>query len=554
MGSTTIRSVARAFAVSVIAIAVGATAGCNGLVSGPGSSEGGSPGSGGGGPSSGSGPGSVGLAPGEAPVRRLTVREYENTVFDLVGIGPDVGSFPADGGGIDGFSTRADELAVTSVLAEAFFNEAENLAARAVADRLDAIVPCASDADRACAESFLATFGARAFRRPLTDEQRDRFLTFYDTQTSSGRTFLRTIELMLAAMLASPDFLYREIPLGGSGPLDSYAIASRLSYFLWETMPDAELFEWAANGQLGTPDEVEAQARRMLLDGRARPPLQRFFVEWLQVNGLGTSFRDPGVFPEFTPEVRSAMADQARRFFDHILWDRDASFGALYTTSELPVDGTLANLLELSTQPSGFEIVDVPHRAGILTLPALLTVQAVPRRSDPVRRGVLVRRKLLCQVLPDPPAGVDTDPPDGEPRTVREELALHAQDSCAGCHRLIDPVGLGFENYDAVGRYRTMYSDGSGVDSLGELVEAEVSGEFSGAVELASMLARSGEARDCFSKKWFEYAFGRPVASGDAPSIEQATAAMTDRNGSILELIIALVRSDAFLTGSEGGA
>jgi hypothetical protein len=344
--------------------------------------------------------------------------------------------------------------------------------------------------------------------------------------------------------------VYREITPNEPGAVDSYTVASRLSYFLWETMPDEALFAAAAAGELSTRAQVEAQARRMIRNERARTPLNRFFVEWLEVQTLAASFRDPELFPEYTSATRASMANQARGFFDRILWDRGASFDALYTSRELLVDDEMASLLDLAPPSGDASWVDVDHRAGILTLPAVMAVFSVPRRSDPIRRGVLVRRQLLCQELPDPPAGVVIEPPAvTEPSNIREELSQHAEGTCAGCHSLIDPVGLGFENYDALGRYRTQYADDSPVDARGELLDAEVTGEFDGAVQLAGMLASSGEARRCLAEKWFEYGFGRKVAPGDAASIDHAVAQMAANDDSILELVVALTTSEAFLNG-----
>jgi len=356
-------------------------------------------------------------------------------------------------------------------------------------------------------------------------------------------------------MLQSPHFLYR-VELTGveSGELvrlDDYAIATRLSYLLWGSMPDAELFDSASRGELHTREQVRAQAERMLLDWRARDALANFTRQWALLDEIDDAEKDPQQFPLFSEEVKPFLKQGTTLFVDHVTFASDkGDFEELMTASYVFANAQTAPLWGTSAAGDDFQRVDVDpaQRAGIVTDLAWLTALAKYDQSHPVARGVFVREHLLCQTLPNPPDNVEIEIPMVDPNsTTRERFSQHSADpSCAGCHELIDPLGFGFEHYDAVGMYRDT-ENGKPVDASGSIVQTEdLDGPFDGAVELAHKLAASSEVRRCFATQWYRYAFGRGETPSDGCTIDDLHARWGDRDFNLRELLIALTQTDAF--------
>jgi len=476
----------------------------------------------------------VGVHGGPAPLRRLTRLEYDNTVGDLLS---DT-SRPARGFAPDnevlGFDNNARALEVSRLLGEQYMEAAEALAATAITNT-SALLGCnPSDVgEDACAATFIEQFGLRAWRRPLTAEEITAVTGLFQAGRAEGG-FDSGVALVVQGLLQSPRFLYR-IDAGDPSTrsantlrLTNYEVASRLSYFLWRTMPDDSLFAAAASGELQTKEQVEARARQMLADGRARDVIVDFHSQWLDFSLALSVQKDPAVYPEMTDDLRAGMVDAAVAFVEGAFEEGD---------------GRLETLLNGAFSYAGED------RAGILMQPAVLSVFARHNRSDPIRRGRLVRERFLCQPLPPPPANVELIPPEPDPsRTLREQLALHRTNpSCSGCHELMDPIGFGFEEFDGIGRYRTEEA-GAPIDRSGEIHQAgELDGPFVGVSELEERLGTSELVQQCMGKQWFRYAFGREETDADACTVSAIEGAFARSGGDIRELIVAIATSDAFL-------
>lgn len=498
------------------------------------------------------------LDPGTTPFRRLTRDEYDHTVRDLLGdTTQPAREFPPD----EALGAFGAGTAVSLLQVELYASTAERLAARAVTD-LPALLPCdpAEIGRDACARAFVEDFGLRAYRRPLERAEADALYALY-AESAPLDGFAAAIELVVTAMLQAPSFLYR-VELGGvpagrvaSGAsvvrLTDFELATRLSYLLWRSTPDEALLAAAVRGELADADAVEAQARRMLEDPRAREAVGTFFEQYLGLEGIDEVGRDETLYPEWSPAIARRMRREALAFVDHVIWEDDARFETLLTASYSFVDERLAALYGVPGV-TGAELVrvelDPERRAGLLTLPAVLAMQSNPDQSSPVYRGKHVREVVLCQMLPNPPDGLAISAPDPAPGlTTRERFAEHRTDpSCASCHQLMDPIGFAFEHYDAIGLWRDTEGD-LPIDDRGEITGAgDADGTFEGAVELAERIAESTQARQCFATQWLRFGLGRAETTADACTLAEVSAAFEASDGDVLETIVAITRTDAF--------
>lgn len=511
----------------------------------------------------------AGIRPGPSPIRRMTRREYNNTVQDLLGDDSKPASgFPAEEEAL-GFTNNADALVVTQLLAEGYLDAAEDLALKAVADMSKLMGACdpGVDGEDTCVRGFLEDFGFRAFRRPLLVDEVETWMSVF-TDARSQFDFDVSVRLMLTAILQSPHFLYRvefgEPVAGEKGvlKLGPYELASRLSYFLWGTMPDPELFDAAEAGRLTTPEDVAKQASRMLADPRVRVMVREFHSQWLHLSQLDLVEKDADMFPDFDADVLPLLRTEAESFIDHVIWEDQ---GDLYTLLLAPytfMNGALADYYGVDG-PTGdtFEKVDMPEgrASGILTLGGLMTVLAKHNQTSPVLRGKFVREKLLCQLVPPPPDNIMVVPPEVDPNLpTRERFKAHTSDAlCAGCHSMMDPVGFGFEHYDGIGHWRDVEA-GLPIDATGELLFTKQGGPFDGVPELAALLAGSPELDSCMALQWFRYAYGRAETGDDAGTIEYIAGQFAGSGHRILDLIVSLTQTEAFLyrrdIAAEGGS
>ena len=497
------------------------------------------------------------------PLRRLSRFEYANSVRDLLGVDASpANDLPVDEV-TDGFNNNAAVLTVSALHAEKYVLVSEALAKAAVAN-LAKLTACdaARQGEDACASTFARTFGRRAFRRALTPQDEQFLMLAYDAGKTGG-TYAEGIEVMIRAALQSTHFLYRletttpADPRATRVPLSQYELATRLSYLLWASGPNDTLLDAAARGELDTKVKVAAKAREMLGDPKARVAVTDFFNQWLGTNRLEIVGKSTRQFPAYSPAVRDAMARELPALVEHVVWSGDRKFNTLLTAPIAFVSGPLAQVYGLPPQgPDGVvpRMVSLPPnqgRAGILTQAGFAAVHAHPDQTSPVLRGKFIRSKLLCQPPPPPPPDVDITVPDiAEGATARERMSAHltAGNSCNGCHRLMDPIGLAFENFDAIGQYRDR-ENGKPIDVSGEVLGAQdpaLGGAFNGVRELATKLAGSDQVSDCLATQWFRFASGRSEADADACSIASLQDSFAASGGDLVELLVGMTQTDAF--------
>ena len=438
-------------------------------------------------------------------------------------------------------------------------------AAQAIAD-LDALLPCVpEDAGEAeCARSFIEGFGRRAYRRDLDPATVERLLAVYEV----GRTdaaFADGIGLVIEAILQSPMFLYRiesGVPASGEDtvPLDGFEVASRLSYFLWRSMPDDELLSAAAAGELDGAEAIETQARRMLADPRAERALLTFTGELLALDELASIYKDSELFPDFSAELAADMRTELELFVLDGLRQGDARLATLLGDNHTFVNARLADFYGIDAPPGDDFVrveLDANEFRGILSKPVLMALDAHDQRTSPTLRGKLVRTRLFCQKMPPPPPGVNSTIPVPGTLSTKEWVQQRLDNpSCAACHQLMDSIGLGFERFDAVGRYREQ-EDGEAVDGVGELFGTDVDGEFTGAAGLADRLVASAEVGDCVAHEWLELGLGRTPTDDDECTVSDVGDEFAASDYDVVELLVAIARSDAFRTrrpeDSSGG-
>ena len=489
---------------------------------------------------------------GRSGLRRLNAHEYRRALELALPVVEDfeLPSLPADEttGAYDNNATTA----VGELDVERYEAVAEALATQ-LGPELEELLPCEVEPEDegACARAFLTDLSTKLFRRPPSDEQLAALMGVWE-RGSEDATFGDGLLLAVRALLQAPAFLYH-IEEGTQtvdnnvavARLDAHTLAARLAFALWQTGPDDELLEAAEDRSLLEPEVLEAQAERMLEGERGAEALAHFAAQWLGYEELDGAPKNGEMFPDYGPELVRDMRDEMDALVEHVVLDGDGRLATLLTTREAFVTSRLAEVYDLDEQEGWVELPE--DRAGVLTRAAFLAAHAHPSQTSPVLRGIEVRKQLLCQPPPPPPPDVDdTAPPVDPDLTTRERFAQHTESaSCAGCHALIDPIGFGFESYDAIGRFRTM--DGKHeVDARGELVQTDVDGEFEGAVELSSKLASSRQVQDCVAAQWFTYAIGRAPSQADACSLEGVQSRFAASDGDLRELIIGLVTSDAF--------
>jgi hypothetical protein len=415
--------------------------------------------------------------------------------------------------------------------------------------------PGASVTKRQAAAEIVGRFARLAFRRPVEPAEVERLLSLYDLSERQGDSFEVAVRLPLQAILVSPHFLFRVER--SSGRLGDHELASRLSYFLWSTMPDAELFAAAEKGQLRDPAACEAQVRRMLKDPRARSLAENFAIQWLQLRRLETQAPDPKRFPAWDEALRAAMHEEALLLFDEVVRE-DKSVLELLGATYTYLNERLASHYGISgvkgPEMRRVELSD-PRRGGVLTMGAVLTVTSNPTRTAAVKRGKWVLETILGTPPPPPlpDAGELKDETDEDRKlSLRQRLEEHRADpSCANCHRRMDPIGFAFENYDAVGAWR----DRDGAHAIETAATLPDGSSFRGPVELkALLLSRKDDFVRCLTEKMTTYALGRGVEYYDASTVKAIRAALAGRGYRISALVTEIVRSYPFQHRREQGA
>jgi hypothetical protein len=500
------------------------------------------------------------LNAGLTPARRLTRDQFNNTVRDLLG----ATGTPADGLAPDEKIGPFNSNAIAPVdgtIVQQLQEVAAALATAAKA-RMAQISPCDLNGDTGtsttCATRFVTEFGKKAYRRPLTSAEVSTYVALY-TLGKTGADAANAFRLVIEAMLQSPFFLYHHdvgatgAPQAGTVAITAHELASRLSYFLWNTMPDDTLFARAADGTLTDESVLTGEVQRMLASDKAAGTIALFHRQWLDVTDLPDRAKDPVAYPRYSAQVGDAMMQELAMFSDYVVRRGDGLLKTLLTSNIAFPQGGLFDIYGVA-QPAGFKVgdpitLDASRRAGLLTQAAFLTRWAHGNQTSPVHRGKLVRLNVLCGSVPPPPADANTNPPAPTAATsTRERFAQHSSDAtCANCHVMMDPIGLGFEHFDGIGAYRTM--DGLGaVDARGEIVNAgpDLAGPFDGAIELANRLAESRDVSNCMVNQWFRFSMGRMETTNDACSIRGIRDSFTASGGNIRELLARIAVSPAF--------
>lgn len=541
-----------------------------------------------------SGPAPEQLVPDGAPLTRLTAEQYSNTVRDLFApIEMPRLLFPVELEGKGGFENNVALNTATPALVESYQTTARRVADVAVTD-LGTLLGCDPGVD-GCAREWLPTFVERAWRRPLSEEERSTLVANLDNWTGQHGVSV-AVELSITLVLQSPDFLYfprfgEDAPSAGEQgvPLTNWELASRLSYFLWNSMPDDELMALARDGQLTSRQVLADQAFRMLADWRAVDMVVSFHRQnWdfdeAGANPIDLDYYAP-VFTEFGLQEEDDKSDfyyleyspQARFesevFIAQHVFHGDGRLETLLTSNRAWVTPTVAQLAYQTSVDEDAEPVrhfatipaegnddqrlyegeyypielDPAQRAGLFTMVGFLIAKAGPQQPAPVRRGVTMLDRLLCTEL-HPPGDVPPleETESAEPKTNRDKYEIHKQsEACAGCHRSIDGIGLTFENYDSMGRWRDT-DNGYPVDATGELLYTDQDGTVNNAVELMGLMGKSRSVHDCYTKQWFRYAFGRNETQEDTPTLDALQQGFWDSGGNVLELVVNIAGSYSF--------
>ncbi len=487
---------------------------------------------------------------GATVLRRLTSREYANTVRDLFGVDAPVEMLPSDGRP-GSFRTTSGQ-ALTPGTTTKYFDAARFVAeARAAAD--PEWFPCASDDE--CVEDYLRDEGLRLFRRPLEGDEISRYRDIFSGRLEDGDTPSEAADTMLQAMLVSPHFLFVELPTGAPGErvaLDNWQLASRLSFLIWASTPDDALLEAAGAGELSNPDARAEAAERLLEDPRAEAAVDSFFMQWTTAENISLVSRDLQEFPDVVPELTAALEEESRLYFREVFWNRGARLEELFTSPVRVRNGALSAYYGDDLVPADqteFTVVEADvddHGFGILSQAGMLMAIGRNPETQIIYRGEFVQNKLLCNHITL--AATDTVPPLPQidpTATSREQVTQHTQEAtCAGCHTMLNPPGFAMEHFDASGRWRDD-ERGLEIDASAELIGV-TDGPVNGALEFSRALAASERVQTCAVDQMFEFAIGRQPNADDQCVTDELTTALLDSGGDLQALLVEIVASPAF--------
>jgi len=495
--------------------------------------------------------------PGRVVIHRLSALEYNNTIRDLLGVDSrPADTFPPDGGGGGGFDNNADTLFIPPILLEKYLEAAGQVIADGKPERILQVRPGDDRDERSAARENLAAFAGRAFRRAAAETEIARLLALYDAARARGDSWEDAVKLGARAALVSPHFLFRIEEERGAGTepaaISNHELASRLSYFLWSSMPDEELLRVAGEARLREPATLETQVRRMLADPKARTFAENFATQWLRTKELKTVVSPaPDKFAQFTPQLRDAFYDESVEFF-HGLVRGNLPLTDCLDADYTFVNGTLAKFYGLEgIAGDALRRVSLTDRSrgGVLTMGGVLALTSYPRRTSPVLRGKWVMEEILGTPPPPPPPLVNTQKIGHSEKakdglTFRQRLEQHREDpKCAGCHARMDPLGFGLENFDAIGAWRTE-AGGAPLDVSGQLVSGE---KFTGAAELKKLLlARKDEFTRTITEKMLAYALGRGLEPCDWITVREITRAVAADGYRAQTLVLEVARSYPF--------
>ncbi|HEY0715252.1 MAG TPA: DUF1592 domain-containing protein [Polyangia bacterium] len=487
--------------------------------------------------------------PGRVTVRRLNQNEYDNTVHDLLGteLRP-ARTFLSDTS-TNGFDNNGDLLSLSATHLDNYRRAAEQLATEAVTTRKAAVISCDVAAGASCQRSFITSFGERAFRRPLTTSEVDSYLGLASKAQGLGATADESFRTIIEAMLMSSNFLFRfefDSDPTSTTPheVNAWELASRLSYFIYGSMPDEGLFAAARAGTLTRPDEIKKQVVRMLADPKGRAFANNFAEQWMNTTTLEALEKDKALFKDWNLQLAASMRAEARAFFDELVRENQP-LEKLMNADFTYIDDRLATLYKLPLVGAAMKRVTLTadsKRGGYLTMAAPLTAHSRGNRTSPVERGRAALAELLCSAPPAPPD--DLDLPSEEKiisaRTQRDFLMEHrVKPVCAGCHNEMDNIGLALENFDPIGAWRNTDRDVE-IDATGQLGLKT----FRGASELATLIAQDERFKPCVADRLLAYATGRLTRSSDQPYIQDFVK--SGATNGLRDLVTAVVTSEPF--------
>jgi mono/diheme cytochrome c family protein len=501
--------------------------------------------------------------PGTFVIRRLTKLEYGNTLHDLFGVDPAVAQQLPDEVFGEGYLNTLSPLQSEQYLGIANEVLTRILAPKGappteVQKRLFGEPPAPGADLRTAAKKVASSLARSAYRRPASEAELEVLLDVFDLARANKLDYPASLRLMLKAVLVSPQFLFitpaQEAESGkGIVPLDDYQLASRLSYLLWATMPDAELSTLADRGQLHEPAVLQAQVKRLLADPRSRALFDGFGAQWLGLADLDDKTFDTAKFPQMTAELRAAMYDEARLFFDSIVRENRSVVGFVNSDYTF-LNGTLAALYGLEKTVTGPEMRKVKltdaNRGGILGMPGILATTSFPNRTSPVKRGVWVLEQVLGEEVPPAPPNVPPlekqDKKAVENLTLRQRTELHRTNAvCANCHKILDPIGFGLENFDAIGRWRDQDDTGGAIDAAGELPGQK---RFSSPRELKAIIAaRKDDLARNLTQKLLAYALCRQLEGYDEIVVDHLMETIAQDGYRMQTLISEIVTSYPFV-------
>jgi hypothetical protein len=500
--------------------------------------------------------------PGAFVIRRLTKAEYGNTLRDLLGVDPAIANQLPDevtGAGYLNTLSPLQSEQYLEIANDALERVMKSNDARAAKFRKEFLgnTPRRGADEHIAARKVARSFAREAYRRPATEAELDVLVRVFDLGRENKLGYAEAVRLMCKAVLVSPQFLYitpaEDVEAGKRiAALDDYQMASRLSYFLWATMPDAELASLADHGKLQEPEVLKAQVKRMLSDPRSRALFDGFGAQWLGLGSLESKTFDTDKFPQMTGAMRSAMYEEARLFFESIVRE-NRNVMEFVDGDYTFLNGTLASLYGLEKKVSGARWRKVklgdPNRGGILGMPGVLAVTSFPNRTSPVKRGVWVLEQVLGEHVPPPPPNIpELDKQEKksiETLTLRQRTELHQKEAtCANCHKILDPIGFGLENFDAIGRWREKDDSGGAIDAAGELPGGK---RFSSPKELKAILAaREEDVARNLTAKMLAYALGRQLEGYDEIVLDQMMAKIAKDGYRMQTLISEIVTSYPF--------
>ncbi len=505
------------------------------------------------------------IHPAVTQARRLTAAEYQNAISVLFDgrLTPST-KYPSSAGkSVTGFSTEAVLNDIGAGGAEQLMFASEDVALQIPA-ALSQMIPCATSApNEACVNTFLATYGTRAYRRPLTTAERNELLDEYRAGVASGASFSESVAMLVDHLLQMPQFLYVvERAAGAERPLAGDELASRLSFMLTDSLPDDALLAAAPN--LTDRATLTAQATRLLASTTANTAIARFFREWTGTTRLAPADKDQTAFPFFD----AAYAQSMNESYDRFVVDQVRSQGTLRTllrSTDAFVDRTMASFFGVTAPPAGqWAKVSLDGRrySGVVTQPAMLASLAHSSETSFVFRGRFTRKHLLCEDLGAPPADAQSIfgslplPPNPTGKDI--SAVVVARPECSGCHSLMNPAGLALEQFDALGRYRTSYGSGKAIDPSGVLLNVGsrpgVAGHdltFTDQISMMEQLVNEPQVSTCLATQVFRFTFSRMETPADACAIQAIGDALSASGGMLSQALTAMVATDAFTHRSD---